>query len=229
MTKIAIVPNAAGSGVFTIAAPNSNTDRTLTLPDAAGEVLTDALFASQAEAEAGTDDNKIMTPLRAKQAIDALAGGLGGSGIISTTSGTAFDVTGIPAGVQEITILFSEVSLSRNDHILVQMGTSSGFEVTGYESASHLIASGSSPVGTNSSAGLVIFMGGDSRRVSGSMAIKRMGSFTFASSHAGADTLANQSRVGGGSKVLSGELDRIRVTRGAGDTFDAGSISVRWK
>jgi hypothetical protein len=42
MTKIAIVPNAAGTGTFTIEAPNSNSNRTLTLPDAAGELLTDA-------------------------------------------------------------------------------------------------------------------------------------------------------------------------------------------
>jgi hypothetical protein len=41
MTKIAIVPNAAGTGTFTIEAPNSNSNRTLTLPDAAGELLTD--------------------------------------------------------------------------------------------------------------------------------------------------------------------------------------------
>jgi len=42
MTKIAIVPNAAGTGTFTIEAPNSNSNRTLVLPDAAGTVLTDA-------------------------------------------------------------------------------------------------------------------------------------------------------------------------------------------
>ena len=42
MTKIAISPNASGTGTFTIAAPNSNTDRTFTLPDATGEVLTTA-------------------------------------------------------------------------------------------------------------------------------------------------------------------------------------------
>jgi hypothetical protein len=47
MTKIAITPNAAGSGTFTIAAPNSNTDRTLTLPDAAGEVATTAFVDAQ--------------------------------------------------------------------------------------------------------------------------------------------------------------------------------------
>jgi hypothetical protein len=42
MSKIALSPNAAGTGTFTIAAPNSNTNRTLTLPDLAGTVLTDA-------------------------------------------------------------------------------------------------------------------------------------------------------------------------------------------
>lgn len=39
MSKIALTPNASGTGTFTIAAPNSNTDRTLTLPDVAGEVV----------------------------------------------------------------------------------------------------------------------------------------------------------------------------------------------
>ena len=39
MSKVVIQGNASGTGDFTIAAPNSNTDRTLTLPDQAGEVL----------------------------------------------------------------------------------------------------------------------------------------------------------------------------------------------
>lgn len=39
MSKVAITGNASGTGTFTIAAPNSNTDRTLNLPDAAGTVL----------------------------------------------------------------------------------------------------------------------------------------------------------------------------------------------
>jgi hypothetical protein len=40
MSKIALTPNASGTGTFTIAAPNSNTNRTLTLQDVSGEVLT---------------------------------------------------------------------------------------------------------------------------------------------------------------------------------------------
>ena len=40
MSKINLTPNASGTGVFTIASPNSNTDRTLTLPDESGTILT---------------------------------------------------------------------------------------------------------------------------------------------------------------------------------------------
>jgi hypothetical protein len=39
MSKVAISGNASGTGVFTIASPNSNTDRTLSLPDNSGTVV----------------------------------------------------------------------------------------------------------------------------------------------------------------------------------------------
>jgi hypothetical protein len=42
MSKVALSGNASGTGTFTIASPNSNTDRTLSLPDASGTVLTTA-------------------------------------------------------------------------------------------------------------------------------------------------------------------------------------------
>jgi hypothetical protein len=38
MSKIALSGNASGTGTLTIAAPNTNTDRTLNLPDAAGTI-----------------------------------------------------------------------------------------------------------------------------------------------------------------------------------------------
>jgi hypothetical protein len=38
MSKIALSGNASGTGTFTIASPNSSTDRTLNLPDAAGTI-----------------------------------------------------------------------------------------------------------------------------------------------------------------------------------------------
>ena len=41
MSKISLQPNASGTGTFTLAAPNSNTNRTLTLPDVSGTVATE--------------------------------------------------------------------------------------------------------------------------------------------------------------------------------------------
>jgi hypothetical protein len=42
MSKVALSGNASGTGTFTIASPNGNTDRTLTLPDNTGTILTTA-------------------------------------------------------------------------------------------------------------------------------------------------------------------------------------------
>jgi len=40
MSRIKIAPNDSGTGIFTIESPNSNTNRTITLPDNAGNFLT---------------------------------------------------------------------------------------------------------------------------------------------------------------------------------------------
>lgn len=42
MSKVSLAGNASGTGIFTIASPNSNTDRTLTLPDNTGTLLSTA-------------------------------------------------------------------------------------------------------------------------------------------------------------------------------------------
>jgi len=42
MSSVSIQGNASGTGIFTIASPNSNTNRTLTLPDNTGTILTSA-------------------------------------------------------------------------------------------------------------------------------------------------------------------------------------------
>jgi hypothetical protein len=43
MSKVTIQGDASGTGIFTIASPNSNTDRTLVLPDEAGTPYAPAL------------------------------------------------------------------------------------------------------------------------------------------------------------------------------------------
>ena len=65
MTKIAIQPNVSGTGTFTLSAPNSNTDRTLTLPDVAGEVLTDQSDLGAANLTGDVAAARITTALNA--------------------------------------------------------------------------------------------------------------------------------------------------------------------
>jgi len=55
MSKVAISGNASGTGTFTIQAPNSNTDRVLSLPDEAGTVLTSASTISGLGSLTGVD------------------------------------------------------------------------------------------------------------------------------------------------------------------------------
>ena len=47
MSLVKIQGNPSGTGAFTIAAPNGNTDRTLTLPDNTGTILTSASTVTQ--------------------------------------------------------------------------------------------------------------------------------------------------------------------------------------
>jgi hypothetical protein len=42
MSKISLAPDASGTGIFTISSPNSNTNRTLTLPDDTGTIVTNS-------------------------------------------------------------------------------------------------------------------------------------------------------------------------------------------
>jgi hypothetical protein len=71
LSKVAITGNASGSGTFTLAAPNSNSDRTLTLPDNTGTIITTAsTFAgtgpafSAYQSSAQTLTSNVMTKIQ---------------------------------------------------------------------------------------------------------------------------------------------------------------------
>ena len=45
---------------------------------------------------------------------------------------TSADFTSIPSWVRRITLIFSDISLSGSDNLLIQIGDSGGLETTGY-------------------------------------------------------------------------------------------------
>jgi hypothetical protein len=73
MSNLTLSANPLGTGTFIVQSPNSNTNNTLTLPDATTTLVGTSDIATLAEAQAGTSNTKIMTPLRVLQAIDTLA------------------------------------------------------------------------------------------------------------------------------------------------------------
>lgn len=137
----------------------------------------------------------------------------------TTTSGTAFDFTGIPSTVTEIVVLFFGVSLTVGDDILVQLGTSGGFVSTGYTSLSFNAAS---------TAGFNLFTNAANTSHTVMNIYKMPGANDWVSNHAGRQT-ASAAIYGGGTVSLGGTLTQLRITRSGTATFDAGSVVIGYR
>lgn len=142
----------------------------------------------------------------------------------ATTSGTAFDFTGLPSGVKRVTVVFDAVSLSASDRINVQLGGAGGVKTTGYASTSSQLASGSQAV-TASTSGFYIFTNGAGDRFQGRMVLENIGGTSWVGAHTG-DLSTTVVAHGGGAVDLGEALTTVRVTRSGSDTFDAGSVNI---
>jgi hypothetical protein len=127
------------------------------------------LAASQAEAEAGTDDYKVMTALKTKQAIDALAGGglvlLSEQTVTSASPVAAVDFTGAIDGTYdeyELHVLNAVPATDAVD-LFLRASTDAGasFATSGYDwinSSAHT---------ASSAATLIVASAGNSIKISG--------------------------------------------------------------
>jgi len=109
MSKVAITGNASGTGTFTIAAPNSNTDRTLNLPDSAGTLLHDSSSLAAANLT-GTIDKARLPAGSVLQVLSTSYGTL-----TSTTSGSYVNLMGItvtPASSSSKFLLLANLAAS---------------------------------------------------------------------------------------------------------------------
>lgn len=214
--------NAPSAGFIGATGAGDYSHRTPTQVTAALDVFTSLLKGLVPASGGGT-----VNFLRADGTFAAPSGITAGTAQ-ATTSGTAFDFTGLPATVRRITVMFNGVSLSGSDDILVQIGDSGGVETTGYVSTGAQAVDGAVSDIVDSTAGFIINMGDAARHASGHMVLTLIDGSTWIASHEGR-ILTTRTICGGGVKSLSATLDRVRVTRTGTNTFDAGQVNILYE
>ncbi len=145
----------------------------------------------------------------------------------ATTSGTAFDFTGIPSTVKRIKVLLNRCSLSGTDQMLVQIGDSGGFETSGYISES-----GNTAASSTSTSGFVLRAGDAANGFIGTLVLDLFDASTNTWIASGGQAKDNGTTViylNTGVKSLSATLDRVRLTRSGTDTFDSGSVTITYE
>ena len=150
----------------------------------------------------------------------------------NTTSGTFRDFPSIPAGVREITVMLDGVSTNGTSRPLIQLGDSGGVEVTGYNCVSDQGIEGSANSLANDTAGFGIRLALANQTIFGAATLSLLdpATNTWAIQGLFCDTVNTRVARVYGTKSLSAELDRIRLTTVNGtDTFDAGKMNINWK
>lgn len=213
MSNLTVRANASGTGTVILESPNTNTNQTVTLPDATTTLV-------------GTDATQTLTN-KTIQGSTLQGGALTLMTAVASTSGTAIDFTGIPPWVKRVTVIFSGVSVSGTDLLLVQGGSGS-FETSGYSSSAG--NRGNEQVAITAGF-LVNYNAGPSAAWtwSGAVTLNLIAANTWIMTSVMTAPGASGPSFAAGVKSFSGVLDRVRITPSGANTFDAGSINVLYE
>ena len=219
MSSVKLQGAASGTGIFTIVSPNTNTDRTLTLPAAAATSL------------AGADLTQTLTNQTLGSGLVMDATVVTSATAVNTTSGTVLTlVTGLPSWIIRLSVVMYNVSLNGTSRPLIQFGTGSTptWVTTGYVSGSDIYASTVGPVASYTGG----FVCGNTSVAAYQWDLiytfMRMSANTnlWVGSMRGAASGSTGLTSGGGYVTLDSPLTAIQLTSPALNTFDLGSVNV---
>jgi hypothetical protein len=204
---------------------NTTPAQTLTVDGTIGGTI----IATQAEAEAGSNNTKLMTPLGVSQAIDDQNINLSS---LTTLSGSNVDFTGIPATARRVTVMFSGLSSNGTVVPLLQLGDAGGIEATGYVGTTGAIINAAATQVGGFSTGVALSPSWiATAALHGSVTFNLMDATTnlwAISGVAGRSDVSTVVHTFGGSKALSATLTQVRLTVSA-NIFDAGSAAISWE
>jgi len=149
----------------------------------------------------------------------------------NTTSGTAIDFTGIPSWVKRITVQLNGVSTNGTAIPMLQLGTASGVDGAGYNNVGVQLTDSASVNAAAYAGGFQIRSAAANAVLSGAVTLSLMSAAgnTWVAFGAVSDSANGRGQLVSGSKSLAGALDRVRLTTGGSDTFDAGSINILYE
>ena len=155
--------------------------------------------------------------------VDHNINGITRSADFSTATGTTVSLTGIPLGVESIDLLMEGCSTNGSGEWLIQLGTASGLETSGYRSQS-TDDNGSNDNRTTHCIFTFSVASGDLRDGILSFRLKDITNNTWVWSGSHADNTTPAINFAAGSKSLGGALTQMALTNTAGNTWDAGDI-----
>jgi hypothetical protein len=165
-------------------------------------------------------------------AVTSAGGQIRSGTAVASTSGTSIDFTGIPSWVKRVTVMFNGVSTNGASLPIIQLGTSSGVENTGYSAMTTLVSITSNTTrGVTSSTGFATcWNAAAAETLLGYAVIDLLGSNIWVCNGTFYQPVSIANNTVAGGKTLSGTLDRVRITTVNGtDTFDAGSINILYE
>ena len=146
---------------------------------------------------------------------------------VATTSGTSIDFTGIPSWARRVTVSLTGISTTGTSALRLRIGTSSGFETTGYLATCFGYNSGANTTDTTSFP--IQQSGSTTITVYGNVTLIRQTGNTWVASGSLAESDGTMI-FAAGNKTLTGVLDRVRLTTALGTaTFDAGQMNVLYE
>lgn len=152
---------------------------------------------------------------------------------VATTAGTAIDFTGVPSWARRVTIFLDGVSTSGADPLMLRIGAGA-IETTSYNGAGAGVSDGGGVSVNAGTTGFLLEYAGTGLTAAatrfGGYRLERMTGNTWVISGNSANVGNSKMGLSGGSKALSGDLDRLRLTTSGGThTFDAGAVNITWE
>jgi hypothetical protein len=153
-----------------------------------------------------------------------------------TAPNTYADFTGIPSWARRVTVMLAGVTTTGTSPIIIQIGAGS-FATTLYSGTAGGVGNSGNVMTVTSYTngfGMAGAMSSADQKYNGNLLICLVDSATGLWAASGSTSLAPGSFTGvqtcGGSRTLSGTLDRVRITTSGGTaTFTAGTVNLLWE